>query len=219
VVRSLILVVAVILGCSCAPRGVEPPSTPLLVAQTLASRGVPVGVILPRGTSTRGSPTSVRLNDAVPTVLARFNADNSEFAAEESDGVVHIRSGREPTFVAALLNGERTFTGPVTNTAWEALSVRIAGVLWAHGDELCCVGSLPEFPSDCPASNLVHLAVGRTTVLALLNSIVRQQPRLAWMVTYDPHETSAADDLQLSLLCPNGTGGTVCSGRAMRCGG
>jgi hypothetical protein len=187
-----------------------------LLAYALARRGVPAGLIVPHETSpdTRGPALG---DEPLANALARFNRENTEFAATDDNGIVHIRPRARPAAIDHWLT--RSLQRPESVAYSLEAAVHATGELLWNGVFKCrgSVGSYLGGRAHC-LDLRVRVAAGQTSPLRVLDAIARQHPGISWVVTYDSYDTASADDLRVGIVCPGGGNLLACSGRSRGCG-
>jgi hypothetical protein len=170
------------------------------LATVLAQRKVPTGVLVPEALwkpTIRVSPPSI----AIPVLLRELNARNPSVEAIDVAGVIRVASRRIPPPLEEVLERERYLDAPVRETTVRAVFF-VAGDLLRGTHSTGVLGSGPEPGPECPANQQVDIPAGPTTVLAILDAVVRQRPGAVWLITYD--EAAPLASLGAGLVCADG---------------
>lgn len=179
-----------------------------MLAMELARHGVPGGIVTQASEpATRraalgkpGEAERLAFRERLPEMARLVSGGRSGFKVTGSDGVVHIRSDREPPGLMALLDRSLGIPEKDRISVSDALSdVVIAGIL-GYEPKGGIVGGGPQPVEECFLEHLVLVTGGSRTVMDVLDEIVSQLPDgIVWLVTYDPEHPTY--DLKVGFIC------------------
>jgi hypothetical protein len=177
---------------------------------SLLRNGVPTGIVVPgevlrsarqvERSEAPGAHAPWQLNAA----LDHFNSGHGRFRASNDTGVVHLRDSELPGDVAAVL--ERS--APIGRS----LRIPVLGAVFRQGvmamggyEPQSIIGSGADVKptAECPLLAPVDVEQGPTTPTELFDSLVRQVPGIAWVVTYERMPDSSLN-LRVGLMCSDG---------------
>jgi hypothetical protein len=145
------------------------PQHAVVVATPLARQGVAAGVVM--CAASRDSPA-----------LDFCTELNGSLVEHRDNGVLHIRTSKEPRYVTELLNRPIDLEAASGVPAIEAVQTRIVNAV--RGDHSKGISTTTSEVHN----QLVTLRGGRATFMSALDDVVRQTPGLVWWVTFLPGE-------------------------------
>jgi hypothetical protein len=177
---------------------------PVAFAQALVSARQPTVLVLPSrlANGTREVMRQPSVIGPASRLIDAFNGKQRRFNAELVAGVVQIREVALPAAITRVLEQKHdvSFDGIAVGASMSKIASLISPI--GHPPGAGIVGSGLPPPPSCPLGTTVRVSMAGVSLGGVLNEIVRQEPGIAWALTYDSNP--APTKLSLEILCPDG---------------
>ena len=177
---------------------------PVAFAQVLISARQPVVLVLPYRLSdaTRETIRSPVIIGSASRLVDAFNHKQGKFKAELAAGVFQITEAALPAVIRRVLEQEHDVS--FDDMAVGESMFKVASLISPSGHQ---PGAAPArqagaAPRGCPLGTSVHASLTAMSLRGVLSEIVRQEPGVAWALTYDSNPSPT--QLTLELLCAEG---------------